>query len=58
MLLNCEGYSTVEAENGEEVLRLFDDTIDLVILDVMMPVMNGYKHVPRFASVPLCRFCF
>ena len=56
MLLNCEGYSTVEAENGEEVLRLFDDTIDLVILDVMMPVMNGYTactQIRKRSSVPV-----
>lgn len=42
LLLNCEGYETVEAANGNEVLQLLDDTVDLVILDVMMPGMNGY----------------
>ena len=42
LLLDCEGYETVEATNGEELLRFLDDTIDLVILDVMMPGMNGY----------------
>lgn len=42
LLLGCEGYETVEGTNGEELLRLLDDTIDLVILDVMMPGMNGY----------------
>ena len=42
LLLGCEGYETVEATNGEELLRLLDDSVDLVILDVMMPGMNGY----------------
>ena len=41
LLLGCEGYETVEATNGEELLRLLDDSVDLVILDVMMPGMNG-----------------
>ena len=42
LLLNCEGYDTVEASCGEEVLEQMDPSIDLVILDVMMPRMNGY----------------
>ena len=42
LLLNCEGYDTVEASCGEEVLDRMDHTVDLVILDVMMPRMNGY----------------
>ena len=42
LLLTCEGYETVEASCGREVLEKTDHTIDLVILDVMMPEMNGY----------------
>lgn len=42
LLLSCEGYETVEASCGEEVLAQMDPSIDLVILDVMMPRMNGY----------------
>ncbi|MFA6845216.1 MAG: response regulator transcription factor [Sphaerochaetaceae bacterium] len=56
LLLSCEGYSTVEASNGEEVLRLMDDTVDLVILDVMMPGMNGYIACSRIrerSAVPI-----
>lgn len=42
LLLSCEGYETVEASCGREVLEKMDISIDLVILDVMMPEMNGY----------------
>lgn len=42
MLLSCEGYETIAASCGREVLEKVDHTIDLVILDVMMPEMNGY----------------
>lgn len=42
LLLTCEGFETVEASCGREVLQRMDHTIDLVILDVMMPEMNGY----------------
>lgn len=43
LLLTCEGYETVEASCGKEVLEKMDHTIDLVILDVMMPEMNGFS---------------
>ena len=56
LLLGCEGYETVEAADGEEALRLMDDTIDLVILDVMMPAMSGYQtcaEIRRRSAVPI-----
>ena len=33
----------IEAKDGKEALELLDDEIDLIILDVMMPEMNGYE---------------
>ena len=42
LLLNAEGYETLEASCGKEVLELMDHAVDLVILDVMMPEMSGY----------------
>lgn len=42
ILLTGEGYQVVIARNGEEAVKLVDDSIDLIILDVMMPVMSGY----------------
>ncbi len=38
------GYNVLLAENGREAINIYQnnlDTIDLVLLDMMMPVMNG-----------------
>ena len=43
VLLTNEGYQIIEAKDGKEALELLDDEIDLIILDVMMPEMNGYQ---------------
>ncbi len=56
LLLGCEGYETIEAENGEEVLQLLDNDVDMVILDVMMPGMNGYTvcaNIRRRYAIPV-----
>lgn len=42
LLLTGEGYEVITAQNGQEVLEQADDTIDLYILDVNMPVMTGF----------------
>lgn len=39
-----EGYQTIEAANGEEALRLWDEyRPDLVILDIMIPLKSGME---------------
>lgn len=43
VLLSSEGYEVIEASNGKEALELVDDDTDFIILDVMMPEMNGYQ---------------
>ncbi|MGN0314645.1 MAG: response regulator transcription factor [Fusicatenibacter sp.] len=43
-VLESENYTVFTAENGEEALKLMDrEHIDLVVLDVMMPKMDGYE---------------
>ena len=39
-----DGYSVVEAADGEEAVDVFmsDKDISLIILDVMMPKLDGY----------------
>ena len=42
-VLEKENYSVVTAENGEDALSILDrEHIDLVVLDIMMPKMDGY----------------
>lgn len=42
--LQNEGYSHLEAENGNEALEIIKrEKIDIVLLDVMMPGMDGYQ---------------
>ena len=42
-VLESENYTVSSAENGEEALEIMDrEYIDLVVLDVMMPKMDGY----------------
>lgn len=56
VLLESEGYEVIEAGNGEEAVRLADDTLDLVILDVMMPGKNGVSacmEIRRNLTVPI-----
>ena len=43
-VLESEGYDVFTASDGAEGLALMDKThIDLVVLDIMMPVMDGYE---------------
>lgn len=36
-----EGFNVIVAHDGEQALDLLDDSIDLLLLDVMMPKKNG-----------------
>ncbi len=38
------GHTVVEATNGEEAIQVaLEETPDVILLDVMMPVMNGWE---------------
>ncbi|RDU25049.1 response regulator transcription factor [Anaerosacchariphilus polymeriproducens] len=56
VLLESEGYEIIEAADGKEVIEVIDDSISLIILDVMMPGMNGYdvcSKIRRKSTVPI-----
>jgi len=43
-LLSTRGYEVLKAANGQEALeRINEQSIDIVLLDVMMPEMDGYE---------------
>ena len=46
--LKGEDYETLKAENGEEALKLLEENdVDLIILDIMMPKVNGIEACLR-----------
>ncbi len=59
-LLEIRGYTVVEACDGEEALRMIEQTRpDLLLLDIGMPLLDGFGVVskiredPRLASLPV-----
>ena len=43
-VLESDGYTVTTAENGEKAFEVLDrEHIDLIVLDIMMPVMDGYQ---------------
>lgn len=59
--LEQKGAKISIAKNGEEALKRLeeDDQIDLVLMDIMMPIMNGYRAMEeirkqrKFARLPI-----
>ena len=59
-VLESEDYSVVEAINAKQALeKLEEGNIDLVLMDINMPDMDGYtltakiKAVQRFSKIPI-----
>ena len=53
MNLELEGFDVLEAAEGAEALKLaLRERPDLVLLDVMMPAMDGYDVARRLQSNP------
>lgn len=52
-----EGYHVEEAEDGQEAIDMLrKDDYDLMILDVMMPMMDGWEtiqHVRKMSDLPI-----
>ncbi|MCP4131024.1 MAG: response regulator [bacterium] len=58
-LFKGHGYDVVEAQNGKEALKKLNiDTIDMIVSDILMPVMDGFtfcqevKNNMKFKEIP------
>jgi DNA-binding response OmpR family regulator len=55
--LSTEGYQVLKAYNGQEAVDIVADQMpDLVILDIMMPVLDGFaacERIREFSNVPI-----
>ena len=48
LYLEKDGYRVYEAENGAEALKICgENQIDMILLDVMMPQLNGYQVIQK-----------
>ena len=61
-VLGAEGYSVVEANNASQAVEKLEnegDNIDLILMDINMPDIDGYtltakiKAIPKFSNIPI-----
>ena len=52
-----EGYETAETDDGMKAVKMAkEDNYDLIVMDVMMPKLDGYsavKEIRKFSDVPV-----
>jgi CheY-like chemotaxis protein len=54
-LLETEGYELMQAQSGHIALQLLQhDTPDLIVLDYMMPELDGIELSQRMRAIPNC----
>jgi len=59
-VLNAEGFAVIEAPNASQAFEnLEKDNIDLILMDINMPDMDGYtltakiKKMEKYANIPI-----
>lgn len=58
ILLESQGYEIIEAKNGREGLKKLNETISLVILDIIMPEMSGIEVCKKLENHGMYQFFF
>ena len=55
LMLVCHGYTVLTASSGQEVLHMLelwpDLKIDVAVIDVVMPMMDGFELVERMRKI-------
>ncbi len=52
LLITGEGYTVIEADNGETALRVLKESqVDILLLDLMMPVLSGIEVLRRLKDL-------
>src|SRR6188768_3378057 len=55
-LLTSTGYELIEAENGEEALAALEKRRpDLILMDIQIPIIDGYEVTRRIKADPALR---
>ena len=53
LLISRAGYKTLTAKDGKEALEMIDKyNPDLILLDIMMPIMDGHEVARRLKNTP------
>ncbi|MCB9112472.1 MAG: response regulator [Anaerolineales bacterium] len=59
-VLNAEGYVVVEASHADQAIhKLEKETIDLILMDINMPGMDGYtltakiREMEKYSNIPI-----
>lgn len=58
MALKGAGYDVIEAENGQEALKILGETamINLIVSDVNMPVMGGLEFAQKVKGMDIHKY--
>lgn len=58
ILLQAEGFDVIMATDGKQAVELANEDIDLIILDVAMPVKNGFQACKEIRSKSIAPILF